>query len=103
MPARLIAVGLIWGALVTISGCSENRDMRMGGPPRSNLLMGREPSARYATQFVASDWPATPGRYQAPQESVYVEYYLDIQSNAQSQTYYPYRQFQAYTVGASRQ
>lgn len=77
--------------------------MRMGGPVVSNLLMGREPSARLATQIGRSDWPATVGRFESPQQSVYVEYYLDIQSNAQSEVFYPYRQFQSYTVGTTRQ
>lgn len=99
---RLIAVGLLWGTIWGSGGCSEKCPMRTEGLARANLLLGREPSAMMATQVGRSDWPSTDGRYEAPEQTIYVEYYRDYQSGSQNEQNNPYRNFQSYRVGASQ-
>jgi hypothetical protein len=87
---------------LVVGSCAEERSIRSGGPNRSSLLLGKEASAVWATQFGRAEWPATSGRIESPQDTVYVEYYRDYQGNAQNEQSTPYRQFQSYRIGATQ-
>ena len=76
--------------------------MRPGGPRRSSLLLGPEATARWSTQWGRSEWPATSGRFEAPEQTIYVEYYRDFQSGVANEQNTPYRQFQSYRIGATQ-
>jgi len=102
MPARLIAIGLLGAACWGAAGCSQDGGMRTSGPRRASLLLGREPSAGWATQIARSDWPSTNGRYEAPEQVLYFEYYRDFQGSFENERNNPYRQFTSYRVGAAQ-
>lgn len=76
--------------------------MRPGGPRRASLLLGREASAQLSTRIGRSQWPATSGRIEGPEETIFLEYYRDFQGNAANERNNPYRQFQSYRIGATQ-
>ena len=100
-PSRLMAVGLLWGTIWALGGCSEKCPIRTECPVVRNVLLGSERSSSVATQIGRSDWPSTDGRFELPEQTYYVEYYQDFQSSFQNEQNTPYRNFQSYRVGAS--
>ena len=46
-----------------------------------------------------SDWPATDGRIEGPEDTVYVEYYRDFQANRVQERSNPQRLFTSYSLG----
>jgi hypothetical protein len=76
--------------------------MRPGGPLSTSLLLGREASASLATQIGRSEWPATSGRVESPEQTTFIDYYRDFTGNAANERNNPYRNFQSFRVGTSR-
>ena len=107
---RLFYMGLCLGAFVGLltilplvaGGCAEDHSMRPGGPRRASLLLGSEATAFWSTHLGRSEWPATSGRIESPEQTIYVEYYRDFQSNAANEINNPYREFQSYRIGATQ-
>jgi hypothetical protein len=83
-------------------GCSAQRPHRINDLPRSNTLFTADRSASLATQFGRAEWPAVYGAYESPQETVFLEYYRDFQSDAALEGFYPYRSFTSYRTGTQQ-
>ncbi|HUN80211.1 MAG TPA: hypothetical protein VMV81_01755 [Phycisphaerae bacterium] len=104
MPHRTqwLIASLISILPLVVGGCAEDKTMRLGGPRRPSLLLGPEATARWSTHLGRSDWPATSGRFESPEQTIYVEYYRDFQSNFANEQNTPYRDFQSYRIGATQ-
>lgn len=87
---------------LVVGACSEGQSIRPGGPRSTSLLLGKEASSGIATHIGRSEWPATSGRVESPEQMIYVEYYRDFTGNAANERNNPYRNFQSYRVGTSQ-
>jgi hypothetical protein len=108
-PARIVlillaAAGLAGGCASSNSRCCEKAytcDDRYAVAP--TLLFGKHPSAAFATQIGREPWPATVGRFESIEDTVYLEYYRDyFGGNSWSDYNNPQRQFRSYRVGAQQ-
>ncbi|MFH1417439.1 MAG: hypothetical protein ABII12_04030 [Planctomycetota bacterium] len=88
----LLAIGLT-------SGCSAHTPNKLEGPGETNLLFGCDRSAILATQIGRSDWPATPGRVEGIQHTLFMEYYRDHQGHSFLESNNPRRVFRSYRIG----
>lgn len=98
---RLAAIGLLAATAVALAGCGQSEERLRYSPPTRAALFG--PNEGFATRIARSEWPATTGRYQSPEDQVYVQYYFDFQGNAASQASYPITTFRSYRVGSAVQ
>lgn len=98
---KCLKAGIVLLTLVAV-GCTEHRWVHSWGAPRSSLLLGPEATSRWSTHLARNDWPATNGRYESPEQTIYVEYYRDFQSSFANEQNNPYREFQSYRIGATQ-
>ena len=98
------AAGLAGGCAAPSSHCCEDAyvdaDSYAAAP---TLLFGKEQSAAFATQIGRAPWPATPGRVESVEDTMYIEYYRDYFGGNNWQDYNnPQRYFRSYRVGAQQ-
>lgn len=89
------------GALGGCSASSSNCCDTYAAAP--TLLFGKEPSAAFATRIGREPWPATAGRVESVEDTIYLEYYRDyFGGNSWSDYNNPQRQFRSYRIGAQQ-
>ena len=86
-------------ALGLLAGCSARGTLDIDDYKTTNLLFGPDRSTLLATQIGRSLWPATEGRYESIQDTIFVEYYRDYQGDAFLERSNPRRVFRSYRVG----
>lgn len=85
--------------IALISGCSAGKARETYDPPRSSLLFAADRSDALAAQIGRSDWPATYGNIESPQETIFLEYYRDYQGHESLERNNPQRTFTSYRLG----
>lgn len=90
---------LLLAAAGLMAGCSAGAARARVSPLKASVLFGSERSALMATQIGRSDWPATFGQIEGPEDTVYLEYYRDTQGYAFEERSNPRRSFRSYRVG----
>lgn len=89
----VLAIGLTVGCAATKFPDIAER------PMSSSLLFGCGPSANLATQIGRSEWPATLGRIEGAEQTIYIEYYRDYKGDAFLERNNPRTTFRSYRVG----
>ncbi len=90
----LLAIGLT-------SGCSAARPHDIDGLSQGNLLFSGDDGADLlATRIGRSDWPATFGRTEGAERTVFIEFYRDFQGHNFLERNNPRRVFRSYRVGS---
>ncbi|MBN1425587.1 hypothetical protein JXA88_13615 [Candidatus Fermentibacteria bacterium] len=93
-------IGILCLAAIGLSsGCSVGTPRDIEIPATADLLLGHDRSAALATRIGRSDWPATYGPLEGPEDTIYVEYYRDYQGNGYAERSNPRRLFRSYRIG----
>ena len=95
---RTIGV-LLLAATGLTAACSAGAPRDIDGPKTASLLFSGDRSAQLATQIGRSEWPATYGRFEGPEDTVYLEYYRDAQGSESEERSNPRRLFRSYRIG----
>ncbi|MCG8405255.1 MAG: hypothetical protein MI923_08675 [Phycisphaerales bacterium] len=99
---RLIrnSIGFFLGVgFLTMAGCASTEQIEPVVQGTPAMLFDRDTSRFAATNFGRSPWPATLGRIETVEETVFVESYFDNQGNATQERNNPRRWFRSYRVG----
>ncbi len=90
---------LILATIGLTTGFSAGAPRHIDQPKTASLLFAIDRSGPLATQIGRSDWPATYGRYEGPEDTVFLDYYYDYQGSAALERTTPRRVFRSYRVG----
>lgn len=93
-----VALGI---ALGFAAGCAPEfrSEPIVSGSPAMLFDVNRA-SALSATGFGRTEWPATQGRLESVEETVFVEYYRDYQGSATLERANPHQWFRSYRIGS---
>ncbi len=93
---------LILATIGLTTGCSAGAPRHtIDQPKTASLLFANDRSGPLATMIGRSDWPATFGRFEGPEDTVFLDYYRDYQGSAALETSTPRRVFRSYRIGTS--
>ena len=90
---------LILAGLGVTAGCSVGGPRGLAATRKTNLLFGSERATVLATQLGRSDWPATYGVVEGPEDTIYLDYYRDYQGHSSNERDNPRRLFRSYRIG----
>lgn len=102
IPKTLCVLSIAY-LIAIVVGCASNPKVRTSFARTPTLLFGKEPSAALATRIGREPWPATAGRVESVEDTVYLEYYRDyFGGNNWQELNNPQRQFRSYRLGAQQ-
>jgi len=92
-------------ACIALTGCTQpNAELPYIEPVKksASVLFGDTHGPLAATDIGRSPWPATTGRYEGVEETVFVEFYSDQFGNEHQERTNPRRYFRSYRVGTQQ-
>lgn len=100
---RIISTLVLTALGMAAAGCAQERCEGPVAAVSPTLLFGKEPSAMLATRIGRDPWPATAGRVESVEDTIYLEYYRDnFGGNSWYDNNNPQRQFRSYRIGSQQ-